>query len=148
MDIQNSFLTSDVATEVDGPGVAWNPSLETGIPLLDEDHRHLVGLYNEILMSARDARQARMEERLLGLAKNMEAHFSREEGLMAGCPLEFVAAHRHEHQQLLAELSCQIEEWQEEHISATFLVRFLHQWLLRHIVVEDMALAQVISGRP
>lgn len=128
-------------------GVEWSRNLETGIPLMDEDHRHLVSLYNDILLSAKDARQSLMEERLMGLATYMEAHFSREEGLMAGCPPELVAAHRREHQQLLAELSCQIEEWQERHISAAFLVRFLYQWLLRHIVVEDMAFAKMISGR-
>lgn len=127
--------------------VEWSRHLETGIPLMDDDHRHLVSLYNDILLFAKNARQSPMEKRLVCLAKDMEAHFSREEGLMAGCPLEFAAAHRHEHQQLLAELSCQIQEWQEKQISAAFLVRFLHQWLLRHIVVEDMALAKVISSR-
>lgn len=126
--------------------VEWSRNLETGIPLMDDDHRHLVSLYNDILLFAKDARHSLMEERLISLAKDMEAHFSREEVLMAGCPPELVAAHRHEHQQLLAELSCQIEEWQEKHVSAAFLVRFLHQWVLRHIVVEDMALAKVISS--
>lgn len=126
--------------------VEWSRHLETGIPLMDDDHRHLVSLYNNILWFAKEARPSLMEQRLICLAKDMEAHFSREEGLMAGCPPELVAAHRHEHRQLLAELSCQIEEWQEKHISAAFLVRFLYQWLLRHIVVEDMALAKVISS--
>jgi len=126
--------------------VEWSRNLETGIPLMDDDHRHLVSLYNDILLFAKDAQQSLMGERLICLAQDMEAHFSREEGLMAGCPPELVAAHRHEHQQLLAELSCQIEEWQEKHISAAFLVRFLHQWVLRHIVFEDMALAKVISS--
>ena len=128
-------------------GVEWSPHLETGIPLMDDDHRHLVSLYNDILLFAKDARQSLMGERLICLAQDMEAHFSREEGLMAGCPPDLVAAHRHEHQQLLAELSCQMEEWQEKHISAAFLVRFLHQWLLRHIVVEDMAIAKVSASR-
>lgn len=127
-------------------GVEWHPSLATGIPLMDDDHRHLIGLYNDILVLAKGSRRLLMEARLICLATEMEAHFSREEGLMAGCPAELVAAHSHEHHQLLAELSSQIEEWQDQHISAAFLVRFLYQWVLRHIVVEDMSLAKVISS--
>lgn len=127
-------------------GVEWHPNLTTGIPLMDDDHRHLISLFNDVLLLAKGAQRALMEERLIGLAKAMETHFSREEVVMAACPSGLVAAHRNKHQELLAELSSQIEEWQDRHISSAFLVRFLHQWLLRHIVVEDMPLAKVISS--
>lgn len=126
--------------------VEWQPNLATGNSLMDDDHRYLINLYNDILLFAKGAQRSRMEERLIALAKEMEAHFCREEALMTGCPAELIAAHSDEHRQLLAELSCQIEEWHDQHISAAFLVRFLHQWLLRHIVVEDMSIAKVISG--
>ncbi|EKE16751.1 MAG: hypothetical protein ACD_10C00823G0001 [uncultured bacterium] len=127
-------------------GVEWQQNLATGLALMDDDHRHLISLYNDILGLAKGAQRSLMEERLVGMAREMEAHFAREEGLMPGCPPELVAAHCDQHRQLLAELSCQIEEWHDQHISAAFLVRFLHQWLLRHIVLEDMPLAKVISG--
>ena len=29
--------------------IAWNPSMETGDPLVDEQHRGLVRLFNELL---------------------------------------------------------------------------------------------------
>ena len=127
--------------------IEWSQRLITGIAVMDDDHHQLIKSFNEILALAKEDQRTAMEERLINLAQQMTAHFAREEGLMAGCPPDLVAAHSHEHRQLLGELSCQIDDWHDRHISAALLVRFLQRWLLRHIVAEDMALAKVISSR-
>ena len=123
------------------PFFKWTYAHEVGIQMIDAQHQHLVELMNalgETLKSGceRDA----IVEALGALVKFTTAHFASEERLMrdyAGWSL--AAQHAHEHRKLLDDVTSLVVQVDAQ--SMTLTVRFLQEWLVRHIVTMDAPLA-------
>ncbi len=119
-------------------------TLELGIPLIDQQHRDLAELINELILLAREG-EADLDAALpplQALYEQTRAHFRAEETLMATVGYAQLPTHRTEHQLLLAELRTfvrQIEERQAtlDHKAA----HALKDWLVVHVVVDDRAFA-------
>ena len=127
----------------------WNSQFETGIDLIDAQHRTLVGLLNAL------ARKLVLPSDSLSFAAALHAlgdyaayHFAAEEGLMrqflAGDDLE--CGHRLAHQSFLKQIGQlgQQAAAKAESEAIKEMVVFLCRWLAFHILDDDRRMAKVV----
>jgi hemerythrin len=121
----------------------WGRERELGIPGMDDDHRAMAALINELgdeLKSGRD------EERLVAcmdrLVSHTAAHFAREEYWMDKHDYFHAAAHKAEHTRLLEDLAGLSVRLDSR--SMVLTMRYLQEWLCWHTQESDRQLAQAM----
>ncbi len=129
------------------PLFVWKPSYELNIPEIDQQHRRLVGLINELYDAMKEARGQEVLDYILGeLQTYIQEHFATEERAMQvyGYPgyEEHVVEHR--------KLGAQVEELNQlrQHggaISTQKLMGFLCDWLREHLSETDRQFGQYIK---
>lgn len=119
--------------------IEWTDDLRVGITELDEHHKILVSLINE-LHSAIHRRQGLGQCRaiLLRLSRFADVHFALEEGFLRGEGSEQREDHRNEHRELVHEIDALLERIDTLHATVNFhRLHKLKIWLLRHILSTD-----------
>lgn len=127
--------------------ITWSARIEVGVASIDEEHRALVMLHNRILGCSQSADKTEMMGLLGLLGEATAAHFSNEDRLMTVPHYQHAEEHQEEHRSLLREFGHQVEDWYRGITSAELLCRFMHRWLLQHIVVLDRPLAQALRAQ-
>ncbi|ARJ67420.1 hypothetical protein WV31_17990 [Magnetospirillum sp. ME-1] len=128
--------------------IEWSSRYETGIAEVDEDHRRLVDLINDLdAMLDGSGDLGRVGMIIDALVDYTDYHFTREERLMAASGYAEVDEHALSHAQFgqfLGELvgGCMLEPSRD---SAVRVNDYLREWLLDHILVEDMKFVPVVK---
>ncbi len=122
--------------------VPWNPSFETGIDVIDEQHRRLVGLLNDLAHQYVYGLELAEVERIVdGLVDYTAYHFDTEEALweevLAGD--KWFEAHKDTHDGFVQTVRrLQSELVRSKNMPALDdLLSFLTSWLAHHILYED-----------
>jgi len=108
--------------------------------VLDEDHKRLVGMVNELFdaMQAGHGREA-LGRILDGLVQYTKMHFAREESFFTKTSYPVGAAHKQEHDALTR----QVLEVQQKYAAGSNaalsleVMQFLKNWLVQHIQGSD-----------
>ncbi len=120
--------------------VQWQAELSVGVEILDQDHRNLFSMLNELYDAVQSGIELAVLTSLLDrLAQYTQDHFQREEALMKACGYPDIAAHCDEHEQLavkVSELQRRLAGSSLEFLSLELLVLF-KTWLASHIRVSD-----------
>ena len=117
----------------------WSSHLGVGHARLDAEHRELIDAMNRLLAAAEGEEPAALVAAIAAFRVQALAHFAAEEHYMAAAGLPGLAAHRRQHQDLLARL-----EFERDKLLAgggvpgTF--QFLKLWLATHIGGADQGL--------
>jgi hemerythrin-like metal-binding protein len=126
----------------------WSSHFETGIALVDAQHRKLFELLDALSgkFIDRTPTQAEVEETLAELVEYAKLHFHDEEELMGTYRLDehFLSIHHMEHHSFNYDLSrLQADLSYDEFASQTAekLVRFMTSWLVYHIIGTDQCMA-------
>jgi len=130
----------------------WKPWYTTGEPTLDEQHREIFGLINELgaLVEAGRYDCAAVDDLLEQVGVHVDAHFALEEGCMAkhACPM--AQKNKTEHEQLLEIYNGFVRTFGQKK-SLAGLKKF-HQsasdWILEHICFVDIHLRPCIRHGP
>jgi len=133
--------------------IKWRSELNTSIEEVDDDHRHLIELTNQLI----DAIEKDIpKEQILKIFEEVESytiyHFQREESYMNGLirlqkTRNYVKHHKAQHQYFIQKIS----EFKQALLHATDktsfydIAEFLLRWLLDHIIKEDLRLSQFIQ---
>jgi len=114
----------------------WSPSLEVGLPLIDDQHRRLFELAASF---EGDGDQIRVMKTLATLMDYIKTHLWEEEELMAACGYPKLAEHRQTHAEFRRMLLNLLENARTLSLDAIAEeVRFLiNGWFFRHIRVVD-----------
>ncbi len=133
------------------PVVEWDRKLETGHPLVDQQHQELFRLINSLhdgIVSGRA--QPAITATLDGLARYVAQHFAVEEELMRTVAYPAAAAHRAEHAKLTAEATKIIADYRSGRVTLSVtLSMFLVTWLNHHIrEVDQRMIAFVRKAAP
>ena len=118
--------------------IEWNETLSVGIQEIDEQHKVLVNLLNELHDAIRQhhGREASVEI-LQRLADYTRIHFTVEESLMRILGYPDYEAHKQHHEELIGQMvDLQARLNQGEAVSFE-LLHFLRNWLTRHIMEAD-----------
>ncbi len=122
------------------PFMDWSDKLSVGVAVLDEDHKHLVALANQLHAGILDGHGKEALEVVLGeLASYIQFHFAREEQMFAESGYPLSEEHRQEHEQLarrVVNLQARYAQGALPSLSIETM-NFLRGWLLVHIQGSD-----------
>jgi hemerythrin-like metal-binding protein len=129
--------------------IEWTHDLAVGFRSIDQEHRELVALANDLLGTARSHRDITLFElRMDLLIKHALAHFAHEERLMRETKYRDAEPHALQHRSLITQirvLRTAVHEgllaWDPE------MVRLIRDWLLVHICESDRPLAAYLAKR-
>jgi hemerythrin len=123
------------------PNLRWSEAMSVGVPSLDGDHRCLMRIIR-LLEEGTEADVPRMVDTVLDtLLVYGRFHFAREERFMAACGFPGIDVHRGEHAGF-ADAIARLRERHERRADpgvAAELLHFLTNWLVHHILIQDMA---------
>jgi len=128
---------------VSPPPLLWNAAHEVGIHEIDEQHAELASLLNDLVDVLRNGEDhAAIFHRIVRYA---EFHFATEERLMAEYDYAGSALHRDAHRRLLDDIrNLGLER---DGVSVSLILRYLQEWLLRHVDGADRDLARSLLAR-
>jgi hemerythrin len=117
----------------------WIPALATDSSVVDDQHRHLFDLYNQVLESQGD--RVDRDGVLDSLTAYALHHFRDEEAWMEsiGYPQEAFLHHKSSHEVFVREL----ERLRTAPLYQT--LDYFREWLLRHIMAEDRQIRVFLS---
>jgi hemerythrin-like metal-binding protein len=127
--------------------IVWNDSLNTGIRAIDEQHRSIVALLNDMfpLLQARVS-ATKIQPLVNRLKDYTEIHFTDEEQILAECGYPQRQSHLASHRALLNKTHelhrMSVYEPQE---SIFELFEFVRNWWLNHICKADMDWAHFVK---
>jgi hemerythrin-like metal-binding protein len=127
------------------PLMQWTEAMSVGLDELDDDHKVLIKVINDLHANAGDAaRRDVVRQCLLALRRYAEFHFAREEKVMSACKYPGLELHKGEHRDFvkrIQEVTARFDEDTEGSVEVVneALLSFLKDWLNHHILIEDMA---------
>ncbi len=128
--------------------IKWRDSYSVGVVRFDLEHKVLVELINHIYSIIRNGNDQTVPEyEITELIRYTQAHFKGEEETMERCGYEFLEDHRKIHAELevkVLKFKEQLHNCSDRVVSALYL--FLRDWLLKHILEEDMKYKECLSA--
>jgi len=127
--------------------LVWSHILSVEVDEIDEDHRKLVDIFNNLNRAVTEGESPEYLAAVLEELINCTVwHFSHEERLMLEYGYEGIEDHKADHQELIKgakaleeEILQANESVSEEHIAS------LERWLTEHILTADMRLGTYLA---
>lgn len=127
----------------------WTPKMSVGLNRLDDDHKSLIAIINRLAESLEDEKASRVvQQSLTALLRYTEYHFGREEAVLRAVGYDHLTHHRDEHGRFVEELKELRADFTEldDVDQKRRLLDFLKDWLTHHILIEDMAYKDRVTG--
>jgi len=126
----------------------WDESLSVGIDIIDEHHRYLFDLINDLYDVVVNKLGTREVARLIkALDAYAKVHFRAEELMMAHYKFEGIGRQQHQHHIFEEKIREFYEELHVNPLVAQFdVLSYLRDWLVKHILVEDALLRSLVSA--
>jgi hemerythrin-like metal-binding protein len=123
--------------------IHWEEKLELGNDLIDTQHRILVLLCRKLDIAIKTGQSEQtIRWVMMELKKFTEFHFISEENLMREIGYPKIDAHALVHTGLLIQLESMLAKISHHKEFPEDLLYFLNQWLLKHIVQDDLKIAE------
>lgn len=130
----------------------WKDDLSVGNAAIDDDHRKLIAMVNEVEAMIRARDSSALPQALEQLEQHLQIHFVREEAIARAIHLPF-GSNKAEHEYALKEFRHMKDElvvkegvWSDgaaEHYS-----HFLGDWITGHVLNEDMLMKPALQNYP
>jgi len=119
--------------------LAWNDSYSVGVKTIDQQHAGLFAIVNELHTAMMKGNAQSVVGPLLDkLVKYTVEHFAYEERMMAAAKFPGLATHRAHHADLTRHVGDFMARYKRGDGTLNIqLLRFLSDWLTRHIQHED-----------
>lgn len=127
------------------PLIQWTEAMSVGLEELDEDHRMLIRVINQLDANAGgDGRRETLRQCLNSLRRYAEFHFAREEKVLTTVNFPGIGVQQDEHRDFVARIQdvarrFEATEGPAPDVIDRDLLNFLRDWLSHHILIEDMA---------
>lgn len=127
----------------------WNNNLSTGIEKIDEQHKELIRLVNDVLEACKQQKGREIVgEALAFLEDYVLIHFSCEEEMQRKHLYPEYRSHKALHDQFINQFKNLKSRYAKEGASITVITalnRTLVEWLMEHIKVVDKAFADYLK---
>jgi hemerythrin len=129
--------------------VEWDDKYSVKIPLIDEQHKELLEhtntLYRGCLAGTEEEKKAFFMSTVHVVVDYTKYHFSAEEKMLENIKYPELARHKKEHEGFVQKLVDDVKSYQngEKFVPNNF-VRFLKDWILSHIAMEDTKYSRYI----
>ncbi|MCL2440407.1 MAG: bacteriohemerythrin [Treponema sp.] len=121
--------------------ITWSEKFSSGIKLIDDQHKELVALVNEMFnhVTGNDLQEHNYFNRVINDAvAYVKTHFATEEKLMIATKFEGYAEHKKEHETFILAVVENIKDYEAgKRLTLSTFTRFLKDWVLSHIALMD-----------
>ena len=129
--------------------VEWNERYSVGIPKIDEQHKELLRLTNELYASCLkdndEEAKAHFKSTVGAIVNYVSEHFGAEERLLQRINYPWYAKHKQEHDNFVKKVLEQVKEFSEgKSFVPNNFVRYLKDWILSHIAMSDKQYSEYI----
>jgi hemerythrin-like metal-binding protein len=126
----------------------WSEALSVGNALIDQDHKELVTLVNELHQAVQDGKSSETLGSILqALFNYTQEHFQREELLMEHINYADIEAHMDQHQKLIDQVVVLQDAFERGRVEvANNTAELLRYWLTHHIMRTDKKLSAAIAA--
>lgn len=133
----------------DEPALRWDRRLSLGVAEIDDQHQALIGYCNDLVKAVRRGQGQKAVAKLMTQLRDYTVrHFTAEEGLMERMGYPELDAHRAVHNQLTKQVKLYQRQLYQQHAPEPAEVRsFLKDWLIGHILGEDLKIAAFLKSR-
>ena len=123
----------------------WQDTLDTGIEVIDDQHRRIVGMINQLHQAQTGGSQLLVGDVIDELVDYTLSHFAFEEELMEEAGYPFCAAHKRVHEVFTRRVSEYRLRFQAGEDVVDELKSMLARWLFNHIRNDDKAYADSVK---
>lgn len=122
--------------------VKWESKFEIGLPVIDNQHKKLFSLCNDLHLALNNAESGvswedEFKHTIKECVEYVKVHFKSEEMLMQAAGFKGLKEHKEIHS-LFIQKVLEFSSVENDSIVTAFrLVRFLHEWILSHIAHDD-----------
>jgi len=121
--------------------VTWSDRLSCGIALIDDQHKGLVNLVNEMFkhVTGNETQEHDYFSRVIQEAvKYVKVHFATEEKIMLATKFSGYAEHKKEHEKFILAVVNNIKDYEAgKRLTLSAFTKFLKDWVLSHIAMMD-----------
>ena len=129
--------------------LTWKDSYSVGIESIDNDHKKLIHLINN-LQTAIDYKTDRQFEKqtMDEVVDYTVYHFTREEGLMEDNDYPGFVPHKAKHEEMIAKVNSYVEAYEKDESGAIeSLLAYLKSWLIAHINGTDQEYSEYLISK-
>jgi len=129
--------------------VAWRDDLSVGIDSIDDDHKKLLSLINNLQTAVYyPTGEAFERQALKELVDYTKYHFEREEKLMRDNDYPDYEPHKRQHEAMIAKVNGFMEAYEKDREGTVEeLTQFLKGWLIEHIAGTDQKYSGHLRSR-
>ncbi|MDR2176478.1 MAG: bacteriohemerythrin [Treponema sp.] len=128
--------------------VKWSNKYSVGIPLIDGQHKELIRITNELYQGCLEGDAAARDfffDAIHGTMDYVKYHFSAEETILTNIKYPRLAEHKKHHEDFVLKMVEDVKSFQQgKKFVPNSFVRFLKEWILSHIAIEDTQYAAYI----
>lgn len=127
--------------------IKWKDSFSVGIDVIDQDHKKLLGMINQLQTAAHyQTDEALIESTLNDLIEYTKYHFSREEKMMEKNNYPDFENHKKQHEAMVEQVTGFINEYRVDKTrTIENVIMYLKTWLINHINGSDKEYAPYIK---
>lgn len=124
----------------------WQDNLNTGIEVIDDQHRRIVEYINQLHDARMTGNRRAIGQVITATVDYTVSHFGYEESLMEEAGYEFVRAHKKVHELFIKRVAEFQSRFDEGEDIANELHGLLSRWLIGHIRNEDSGYVKAVRG--
>src|SRR5574343_1790690 len=126
--------------------IIWDSKLDTGVDVIDHQHRRIVDYINDLEIAKAMGDKAKVTDVIEQLIDYTQSHFGFEEEMMAEAGYKFIKPHKKVHELFIKRVS----EFTLRSAKGEDIVDELHtmlsKWLINHIANEDRDYAKQVQS--
>jgi hemerythrin len=128
--------------------VEWDERYSVGIPWIDDQHKELIRLTNDLYkgcLTGEDAARINFMATIKGTVDYVKHHFGMEEKLLQDIGYPQLAEHKREHEEFVKHILNEVRSFADgKKFVPNVFVRYLRDWILSHIAVSDRTYAAYV----
>lgn len=117
--------------------IQWRPTLETGIDVIDQQHKRIVDYINALRIAQVKGDRGAVAKTIDDVIDYTQSHFGFEEALMEDAGYPQLNAHKRVHELFIRRVAVLHQRFKSGEDIAQDLHNVLARWLITHIQTED-----------
>ena len=117
--------------------IQWSPTLETGIDVIDQQHKRIVDYINALRIAQVKGDRGAVAKTIDDVIDYTQSHFGFEEALMEDAGYPLLNAHKRVHELFIRRVAVLHQRFKSGEDIAQELHNVLARWLITHIQTED-----------
>ena len=117
--------------------IQWSPTLETGIDVIDQQHKRIVDYINALRIAQVKGDRGAVAKTIDDVIDYTQSHFGFEEALLEDAGYPLLNAHKRVHELFIRRVAVLHQRFKSGEDIAQDLHNVLARWLITHIQTED-----------